>query len=161
MQHRLEKINKALITAAILLVLALVSFMCIRSLIAGYKAETGSSDSARVAVFKVTESGTATQHIAGEFQPGDNKVYDVVVTNESETAVDFTITAESAYDDLPLEAAMLDSDGNEISKGSIAAGDKTQHTYTLKVSWPKDKNSSDYAGKADMLTVTLDAKQVD
>lgn len=44
--------------------------------------------------------------------------------------------------------------------GELPHSTKTAHTYTLTVDWPADKNDSAYADEIDLVTLTVDAKQV-
>lgn len=167
---------------AVLLCLTLVSFWMTSNIYARYTAEATGSDSARVAKFSVTETGvTGENDLTKSFDlaiaPGESKEYRVQVTNESEVAIDYVISAKNKYDNLPLKFSIADvTDGSntaasssysEISgqtAGTIAANDGKTHIYSLTVSWSKDsadQADESYAGMADVLVVTLEAKQKD
>ena len=179
MQHRLEKKNKALITAAVLLVLALVSFMCIRSLIAGYKAETGSSDSARVAVFGHDESITVPAAILEKLVPGSSATYAVELSNASdsrtsEVAQKYQIEVKTSGN-LPLEYT-LKKDGSKA--GSFSETDTASHVFTddsmsfkasaaethkyeLVISWPEDRKDIGFSGVPDFVDIDINVEQMD
>lgn len=142
---------------------------------AKYTTSSSGGDGARVARFEVTEAGIATQVIAVELAPGETRSYEVSVTNKSETAIDYRITAVNQYNNLPLTIEMyeLNGDGSStnesesakhVDMGKINANDMTKHRYQLRISWDKNtpgNSSPEYAGKADLLTVTLEAAQAD
>lgn len=170
-------------TLAVLLCMVLASFWLMCNIYAKYSAEASGSDGARVAKFNVTESGNITQKIEVQVSPGEVATYQVDVTNDSEVAIEYVMNVKNEYKNLPLQFQMLDSNGNVISSDStesskqeydlsksakISANDHTAHTYQLKISWPKntagnDKNlqSPDYAGKVDVIDITLKAVQKD
>ncbi len=152
---------------AVLLCLTLVSFWMTSNIYARYTAEAMGSDSARVAKFSVTESGELTKELKVPIAPGESLNYQVEVTNNSEVAIDYVISAENKYENLPLEFSIGDvSDAGSSKKlsetaGTIGANDSSAYTYRFKVSWPNDKNSPDYAGMADVIVITLEARQKD
>ena len=170
MVHSRQKDKWIVYTLAILLCLVLVSFWLMCNMYAKYTSQASGSDSARVAKFNITETGAATQQIQVEFYPGFEQKYLVSVTNNSEVAMDYTMDIKNKYENLPLKFQMLDKDENEIKskKAEISAQDPTGHTYTLKISWPKDAQTKGidpqdpaYAGKADVIEITLNAVQKD
>lgn len=163
---------------AILLCLVMASFWLMCNIYAKYSSEASGSDAARVAKFDVTESGRATQQIQAEVYPGFSRTYQVAVTNNSEVAITYVMNVENPYKNLPLQFRMLDADDNVITTESaetsqeyalsesaeIAASDHTEHTYKLEISWPvteADKKDPDYAGKVDVIEITLKAVQKD
>ena len=163
---------------AILLCLVMASFWLMCNIYARYSSEASGSDAARVAKFDVTESGTATQQIQAEVYPGFSQTYRVDVTNNSEVAIVYVMNVENPYKNLPLQFRMLDENGAVITAESvetsqayalsesaeIAANDHTEHTYRLEISWPvteTDKKNPDYAGKVDIIEITLKAVQKD
>lgn len=163
MVHSRQKDKWIVYTLVILLCLVLMSFWLMCNMYAKYTSQASGSDSARVAKFNVTEAGEATQQIKVDAWPGFKKEYQVSVTNNSEVAIDYTMDIKNKYENLPLKFQMLDENGTEITpkKAEILAQDQTQHTYTLRISWPEDKKDPDYAGKADVIEVTLNAVQKD
>lgn len=162
---------------AVLLCLVLASFWLMCNIYARYTSGASGSDEARVAKFSITETGEATQQIKVDVYPGfgtksDNEgKYKVSVTNNSEVTIDYVMEIKNTYGNLPLQFQMLDASGNEISnkRAEISAGDQTEHVYTLNISWPtgntEENNTSaqspDYAGKTDVIEITLKAVQKD
>lgn len=164
MQQYRKREKFILSTAALLLCLVLVSFYMIGNLHAKYKTQASSSDSARVAKFTITENAgdlDQTKTLAISLAPGESKEYPVSVTSNSEVAVEYSIKAECEYKNLPLQFQMINSDGKEIESEEIPANDSTTRTYKLKVTWPETEKSPEYAGKTDMVAVTLQAVQKD
>lgn len=169
MIHSREKEKWIIYSLVILLCLVLASFWLMCNIYAKYSTESSGSDHARVAKFNVTQTGTATQQIDVTVYPGFSQTYDVEVTNDSEVAIDYIMELNNKYGNLPLKMQMLDSNEKEISSKtvSVEAGDKTAHIYKLKVSWPKEGNENmdlqnpDYAGKTDIIEITLKAVQKD
>lgn len=163
MVHSRQKDKWIVYTLVILLCLVLVSFWLMCNMYAKYTSQASGSDSARVAKFNVTEAGEATQQIQVEAWPGFKQEYKVSVTNNSEVAIDYTMDIKNKYENLPLKFQMLDENGTEIipKKAEISAQDQTQHIYTLRISWPESEQDPDYAGKADVIEITLNAVQKD
>ena len=171
--RRSEQKEKYIIyTAAILLCLVMASFWLMSNIYARYTAQASGGDSARVAKFNVTESGEATSRIKTDIWPGETKTYSVDVTNKSEVAIDYTITAKNTYKNLPLKIQILNKDNQEVSSQDteISATDHTAHTYKVEISWPKtttennsitDPQSPEYSGKTDVIEITLNAVQKD
>lgn len=150
---------------AVLLCLVLTSFWLMCNVYARYTAEASGGDSARVAKFDVTEeSEILTEQIKTDVYPGFRQTYEVSVTNKSEVAIEYTIKVENKYGNLPLEFRTLDSANQEIQSAEISAEDQDAHTYKLEISWPTetaDAKDPAYAGKADVLEITLSAIQKD
>lgn len=166
MQEARQKENKIIYAAIVLLSLVLVSFWLLSNMYARYTTQTEGSDSARVAKFNVTETGTATQRVKiDDAYPGFEKTYDVSVTNNSEVALDYVMEIKNKYENLPLQFQMLNNENDEITSKSetIAATDHEAHSYKLKINWQKNAESQnpDYAGKTDVIEITLKAVQKD
>ena len=178
-----QKEKWILYTLAVLLCMVLASFWLMCNIYARYSTQASGSDSARVARFDVQETGTlSTQVIKAEFYPGFSQTYNVSVKNNSEVAIEYVMNVKNKYKNLPLKFQMLDKDGNEISSNStetsseydlsesaeISAKDSEEHIYKLKISWPAEATSEgedlwnpDYAGKVDVIEITLKAVQKD
>lgn len=163
-----QKEKWILYTLSILLCLVMASFWLMCNIYARYTTEASGSDAARVAKFSVTESGTATQQIKVNVYPGFSQDYQVGVINNSEVAVEYVMDVKNVYKNLPLQFKMLDVQENEISEKSaeISAQDHTEHIYKLNISWPAGADgtsaqSPDYAGKTDVIEITLKAVQKD
>ena len=167
-------------TLAVLLCLVLASSWLLCNIYARYSSEASGSDSARVAKFEVTETGTLRSQIQDEFYPGFTKTYAVSVTNKSEVTIEYVMNVKNKYKNLPLQFQMLDKNGNAITSDSTAtqdydlseraeipAEDAQEHTYQLEISWPigtsegENSQDPDYAGKVDVIEITLEAIQKD
>ena len=156
--------NWILRIAALLLCMVVISFCGVSNLYARYTTSASGEASARVAQFKVTETGTMSSAFTiPNMAPGDTKTYEIQVTNQSEVAVRYTITAKTLWDNLPLEFAMLDSSDNKLENGQDIGTAERGKTYTfyLQVTWPRDKNSVSYAQQTDQVEVSLAATQID
>ena len=146
---------------------------------------------AKFEVTEVGNGGTdLTQQLKLDVYPGFKQTYKVGVTNSSEVAITYVMNVENKYGNLPLQFRMLDKDGNAITSEStdgadssaqdntfsesadISANDQTEHVYQLEISWPvntvsgaannnADLQDSDYAGKVDVIEITLKAVQKD
>ena len=152
---------------AVLLCLILISFWMMSNIYAKYSTQASGSDDARVAKFDITEAilnngSEANETLSFDLAPGEEKIYTVQVTNKSEVAVEYSITAESQYNNLPLKTEMLDKNQKVIEKDYLSANGKSPSTYYIKVSWPKgnDTQSENYMERTDLLTITLKAAQI-
>lgn len=160
---RSKKLNNRIwYAAALLLCLTAVSVCAMGRLYARYTAGVSASDQARVARFAITEAGELTQQIEiSGMQPGDQRFFSVTVTSNSEVTVAFRLAVVNEYQNLPLTFALLNSAGEAIDAGTIAANDNAEKTYTLRVTWGAEEKNPDYAGRVDVLRITLTAEQVD
>ena len=164
--RRSEQINIWIFRiAAVLLCLTVMSVWGTSRLYARYSTSASGSDSARVAKFQITQNGdalTQTQTITVEgMKPGDTNKYTVTVQSDSEVTVDYSISVKNVYENLPLEFKMQDASGKTITKDTIQPNDTATKTYTLQVTWPTSQTDQSYAGKVDLLNITLTAAQVD
>ena len=167
MRHS-ERMEKGVIyTAAVLLCLVLASFWLTGNIYARYATTDGAEDEARAAKFDITEAilddgSAASEVLSFDLAPGEDKTYIVQVTNKSEVAVEYSVTAESQYHNLPLKVEMLDSNLKEIEKDNLPANENSMRTYSIKVSWPIEDNtqSENYMGRTDLLIITLRAVQI-
>lgn len=149
---------------AVLLCLVLISFWMMSNIYAKYSTQASGSDDARVAKFDITEAilddnSVVSEELSFDLAPGEKKLYEVQVTNESEVAVEYSISAESRYNNLPLKIEMLDKNQKTIEKDYLSANEKSPSTYYIKVSWPKEQ-SEDYMGRTDLLVIALKAVQI-
>ena len=176
-----------LYTLVVLLCLVLASFWLMCNIYARYSTQTSGSDGARVAKFDVTENAqNFSQQIEATFYPGFEQTYTVSVTNHSEVAIEYVMNVKNKYGNLPLKFQMfqvLDENDKEITSDStdvatqdydlsksaeISATDHDEHVYKLKISWPKNAEAGeaepqdpDFAGKVDVIDITLKAVQKD
>lgn len=156
------KRNPILILSLILLCLTLISTHMTAGLYARYTSTGSGEDSARVAKFDVTESGTLTETMVLSVIPGEKyHVGEVVVANNSEVAVAYTITVKKATDNLPIK--LFFEEGNKGEKithtGTITPGNPGT-TFTLFSDWTENKGT-EYMGRVDKLEITLKAEQID
>lgn len=168
MVHSRHKEKWIIYILATLLCLVLASFWLMCNIYARYTTEASGSDEARVAKFSVTETGDLTQQIKADVYPGYSQNFNISVKNDSEVAIEYIMEIKNIYENLPLQFKMLDQSGSEISTKSaeIAAQDSKTYIYQLNISWPTDgENTSlkspDYAGKTDVIEITLKAVQKD
>lgn len=155
--------------AAALLCMVLASSYLLSGLYARYTTAATGTDSARVAVFDITQTPASdSQEFAVDaMAPGLSRTYTVSVTNKSEVAVECRMDVRNVTENLPLTWSMTEN-GTAVEAGQIPAGDSTARTYTLTVTWPKgasgattNNQSADYMGKVDLLRLSLSASQID
>ena len=97
-------------TAAVLLILVLLSSSMVAGRFARYTTSASGSDSARVAKFLVTQTGALTTAIKVEITPGQRISLEVEVKNDSEVAVEYAVTADNIEQNLPLEFTLTEND---------------------------------------------------
>ena len=130
-------------------------------LYAKYTVSAEADDSARVAKFSVTEDCTSfSTTLEMPLEPG---IYTktIQVKNDSEVAVEYTITLENDTDNIPLLLAVDDqtptADYCSLAH-NMAPG--TTDTRTITVKWPGE-GAEEYIGKVDLIKVTIIANQID
>lgn len=161
MGHTRQKGKYILYTVIILLCLVMTSLWLLSNMYARYTTGTTSEDGARVAKFNVTQGDSELkQQIELKMSPGEEKIYTIQVINHSEVAIAYKIEADTPYKNLPIKVTM-EENNSAITQGEISANDTTVHTYAVKISWPKSDQDAEYAGKADLLKLTLKAEQID
>lgn len=154
------KMNIPMCAACILLCLTLFSIHLTSGLYAKYIAKGTGSDEARVAKFDVDIVGNAADGIAVDWEVASD-VYTINVTNNSEVAVEYTITVTDLSEKGVISS--LDSDSGALN----ANGGAKDHTLTFTVNdWTKvGKLLADKMGSsADIFldfTVTIDVVQID
>ena len=97
----------------VLACLTLISVYMTSGLYARYTTRATSSDSARVAKFRVTDTLTVTDSKGDEVNsftmiedsliPGESTTYAFEVQNDSEVAVRFSVRGEASINNLPLD----------------------------------------------------------
>lgn len=161
------KMNISIRVAAVLLCLTLVSACLVSGLFARYATSGQSSDNARVAKFSVEGSGTFSQPIEANLVPGESKSADVIIENNSEVAVEYTITVTNVTNNLPLNLRMEkdgvshDAQGNSITHTEQQLPGSHTDEYKLHIAWPKGDNDPAKMGMVDYITVTVTAAQTD
>ena len=166
--------NWILRAVAVLLCLTVASICATSGLYARYTAGATFSDGARVALWGSTETITLPQNYTESLVPGSSFTYAITVTNQrdnqtSEVSQNYYIEVKTAGN-LPLEFT-LTRNGAELTATngkwqdanmSFAAGRASEHSYTLTVKWPDEKNKADlYAGIPDYVQINVCAQQAD
>lgn len=158
-----QKTNPILLLAMVLLCLVMITTHMTAGLYARYTASGSGEDSARVAKFDVTESGTLIETMVLSVIPGkEYLVGSIEVVNSSEVSVAYTITVEKATDNLPIKLYFEGvTPATEITyTGTLAPNNSESTTYNLYSSWTENK-STEYMGRVDKLEITLKAEQID
>lgn len=168
-KHSLREV--VLTSAAILLCLTLISSYLTAEMFARFAASDSGSDSARVATFNVSETGTLVGYFAAELIPGVPCVRDIVVKNNSEVAISYTITIRNESNNMDMsfrfgtEGDMhdmtLSADGHTCTSYLDALSE--EQNYKLEITWNSKGPETDleYMGCVDLIKVTLIATQVD
>lgn len=163
------KINSILMrTAAVLLMLVLVTSGMVSGRFARYVTTATYEDGARVAKFNIVEKGSFFTQLQTDIAPGVTQEM-ITVKNYSEVAVEFTITVDNVYHNIPLDFEVKDgdatlaksenADGTVTFTGNIGPGQQSK-SFQLNLIWKGD-DSINYIGRVDLIRVTLDAVQID
>lgn len=170
LQNNAPKSNIFIRIAAILLCLTLVSTYLSTRLFARYTSGTAHNDAARVAKFSIKGSGQLSQSIVAEVIPGKATTQNLIIENNSEVAVEYTVTVTNKTNNLPLTFSMKNIDNTLLN---AATNDNTYtftasqlpgnhiDKYNLSIEWPVDQNGIGYMGMVDYITVTVTAAQID
>lgn len=124
----------------------------------GYVSSAGGSDSARVAKFKVTGTGTLFQDITADIAPGETVVRTVSVKNDSETTIRCFIDLTNQAKILPL--TFSSTAGNA---GTLVGMNETKE-FAVEIIWDKsipENCDPKYAGLVDQVQISLIAEQAD
>ena len=167
------KKNIPMRVAAVLLCLTLFSTYFVSGLFARYSTSVQSGGHARVAKFSIQGGGAFTQSIETVLSPGEEKGVSLIIENNSEVAVEYTITAANVTNNLPLRF-FLQKDGAsevDINNGTVFTDQQIpgSHTdkYTLFIQWPAPADEAamtralEQMGMVDYITVTVTAAQMD
>lgn len=149
--------------AAVLLVLVLFSTAMVSGRYARYVSSASGSDSARVAKFQITESGDILDReiFSCDLSPGTSHEAEIQVFNDSEVAVDYTITAKTLYGLLPLQYTVTYDGKTETAPFTSVIAPGRTVTFTLNITWPEDQADASFAGKVDCVELTIQAAQID
>lgn len=146
--------------AAVLMILVMLSTSMVAGRYARYATTGSASDSARVAKFLITQTGSLMeQSVPVQMVPGQTVDLDVVVTNGSEVAVEYSIAAENKYTNLPLVITLLDDEENEVTAVVLAPGE--EKTLECKIYWDENKTLDEYIGMVDLIHLTIQTTQID
>ena len=170
--------NILMTVSGILLCLTLITSYMTAGMYARFVSSDTGSDSARVAAFRVTESGEVSQSFSAALAPGRPHMTQIVVDNASEVAVTYTISIKNESRNLPVvfilsdaahgtadefiaNGTPLNAESNYSYVGYIQPS--TVCTYYLMIHWPPttEENDIQYIGMVDRINVTLTATQTD
>ncbi len=169
----MPKLNISLCIAAVMFCLTLFSTYFVSGLYARYTTTSQVGGSARVAVFSVKGGEALTKPIVAELVPGEIEEKILIITNNSEVAVDYKIEVKNKTENLPLRFAVTEEGGTVPSDESMtpheftceysAAAGKGDSTYKLYIDWYSDDADVDLEniGRVDQITVTVTATQAD
>ena len=164
LRKKKQNVNIPIRVAAVLLCLTLFSTYLVSGLFARYTASAEGSDGARVARFSIQGSGALTQPIAVSLAPGDTKEVSLLIENESEVAVEYTIDVTKGTNNLPLSFRMASEEGAPADAGTFTVqklpGSHTDR-YTLYIDWKAEDNNPAVMGMVDYIAVTVTAAQID
>ena len=147
--------------AAILLCLTLFSFYLCGGLYARYTTSDSGEDAARVARFDVSEDGAYfSKNLLIETAPGKVE-REIVVTNNSEVAVAYTVTIKNTTKNTPYSFSVNGSEPmlNECSVTCYLKPNSTEG-ISIVAEWAEE-GALKYMGMVDLITLTISAQQVD
>lgn len=169
------KLNIPLCIASVIFCLTLFSTYFVSGLYARYTSTTQAGGSARVAVFSVKGGEALTKPITAELVPGEITETNLIITNNSEVAVDYKIEVKNKTLNLPLrfyvaegtnkpDDSKMQLDHFEVSYSAAAVSDETK--YTLYIDWHSEDHEIaeeylDNIGMVDQILVTVTATQAD
>jgi len=166
--HKLKTYkNIPIYAAAVLLCMTLCSTYFVAGLYARYSTGEENSNEARVAKFSITGEGTLLEPIVAELIPGGSLERTLNIHNNSEVAVEYTVSVANVTNDLPLHFSMsklgaspaLETDNTTYTAQQLP-GDHTDQ-YALRIEWDEGDNDPATMGKVDYITVTVTATQID
>lgn len=180
-KERSVKMNILMCIAMILLCVTLFSLFVVSNMYARYTESIDNGDSARVAKFSIKPGDEFDEELKAKTVPGKSESLILEIENDSEVAVEYTITVTKVTDNLPLEITLTpeDSTGEDKNPNSISGdgGKKTsinisrqipiEHTdkFKLKMEWEPNSNDSEadlaLMGMVDYITVSIKATQID
>lgn len=161
------KRNIPLRVAALLFYLTLCTTYLVSGLFARYTASSQSGDQARVAKFSIRGGDALSQTIQADVTPGPSTDVSLVIFNESEVAVEYTVEVAQVTNNLPLSLSLANQDGAPILTQNGTQFTARQlpgnHTdkYSLKIEWTNTGNDLALMGMVDHITVTVTATQID
>ena len=159
--HHKTKMNIPMCLAAILLCLTLFSFYLCGGLYARYTTSDSGEDAARVARFDVSEDGAYfSENLLIETVPGRVE-REIVVTNNSEVAVAYTVTIKNTTKNIPYSFSVDGSEPmpNECTVTCYLKPNSTE-SISIVAEWAEE-GALKYMGMVDLITLTISAQQVD
>jgi len=173
--HKNEtKKNIPLRVAAVLLYLTLISTYLVSGLFARYAASGQVGDQARVAAFSIEGGGDFYKSVQTNIIPGEPQTVSLVIYNNSEVSVEYSVEVTNVTNNLPLTFTMEEVDSSpeftaESETGFTARQLPGSHTdqYKLTITWPEPADDDAKAralermGMVDYITVKVTATQID
>lgn len=159
--HHKTKMNIPMCLAAILFCLTLFSFYLCGGLYARYTTSDSGEDAARVARFDVSEDGAYfSENLLIETVPGRVE-REIVVTNNSEVAVAYTVTIKNTTKNIPYSFSVDGSEPmpNECTVTCYLKPNSTE-SISIVAEWAEE-GALKYMGMVDLITLTISAQQVD
>ena len=143
----------------LLLCAMLVTSYMMSGLYARYTVTAFASDSARVAKFTFTDDQMQAQAqsfvISQSVYPGQPVcTYSAQIENMSEVTIRYLIKLENLTGNLPINNITIPYSSGDIPPGGSAP-------FGFSILWPAEENSPDYAGKMDIVRITVSVEQVD
>ena len=139
-------------TAAVLMILLMLSTRIVVGRYARYTSSATGHAEARVAAFDVSVAENLDQLVAIPIEPGMTAKKNFTVTNRGEVAVALRFQVSSQYNNLPLEIQNLLS--------AVVAPGETK-SVPLEITWPDSDRSDQYIGMVDLLHISIQVEQVD
>lgn len=168
---RKAKMNIPIRVAAVLLCLTLVSTYFVSGMFARYATSGQSSGNARVAKFSIEGSGISSQYLDASLSPGTDKDVPLIIENNSEVAVEYTVVVTNVTNNLPLSFRMEKKGASPTVRAGGTTSDSTTFTvlqspdshgeYTLFINWQAQDGDIDRIGMVDYIKVTVTAVQTD
>ena len=157
--------RKKLPVATYLVYLLIATFLFTGVSFSKYATTASGSDEARVAafdfLFDVKGPGTQDRVLAVDTYPGFAGEYTIKVTDASEVAVKYKVTAENLTGNTPLTAAItLDGEAYD-SATFFTTSEHGTRELELTLSWAGNNNAASYAGEVDAVRITVIAEQID
>lgn len=144
--------------AAVLLILVLFTTSIVSGRYARYTSSATGHDSARVAKFHVTESGAVGEKLKVELCPGQTEEREIIVHNDSEVAIAYTVIPDNKHQNLPLTISIRDG---TTTGSSVTLDPDENKTLYLQIYWDATKNEDKYIGMVDTIHLILTAAQID
>ena len=157
--------------AAVLLILVMYTTHLCSNLYARYITYASSGDETRVATFVIDdgnlfEEGNYVFTTDSSFKDVVGYPLLVTVENKSEVAVEYTLKVETNKN-LPLlaswsqEAEYVPLDSDILSNTYNVGVNSGEKTHTLYVTWDETKTDYKYSYEFDVITISIECKQVD
>ena len=160
-RHNKTKLNIPMCAACVLFCMTLFSFHISGGLYARYISSGSGGDDARVAGFKITESCTSfSDNLLLETVPGTES-REIQVINDSEVAVGYTVTIENKTKNIPFKFQINECEAT-LNKCSVTSYMQPDSETVINISaiWEQE-GALDYVGMVDLITITVNAQQVD